>query len=58
MNFETLKKIVEVLIFSSDRPLSLKQMKDIINDEKADTGLTADIRSIEKAVNELVEKYS
>ena len=58
MNFETLKKIVEVLIFSSDRPLSLKQMKDIINDEKADTSLTADIRSIEKAVNELVEKYS
>lgn len=58
MIFETLKKIVEVLIFSSDRPLSLKQMKDIINDEKAETGLTADIRNIEKAVNELVEKYS
>jgi segregation and condensation protein B len=33
-------------------------MKDIINDEKAETGLTADIRNIEKAVNELVEKYS
>jgi len=58
MNFETLKKIVEVLIFSSDRPLSLKQMKDIINDEKQETGLTADIRNIEKAVNELMEKYS
>jgi segregation and condensation protein B len=58
MNFETLKKIVEVLIFSSDRPLSLKQMKDIINEEKAETGLTADIRNIEKAVNELEEKYS
>jgi len=58
MNFETLKKIVEVLIFSSDRPLSLKQMKDIINEEKQETGLTSDIRNIEKAVNELQEKYS
>lgn len=58
MNFEGLKKIVEVLIFSSDRALTLKQMKDIINEEKAETGVTADIRNIEKAVNELLEKYS
>jgi segregation and condensation protein B len=58
MNFEQIKKIVEVLIFSSERPLSLKQMKDIINEEKAETGLTADIRSIEKAVSELIDKYS
>src|SRR5437868_9938345 len=58
MNYETIKKITEVLIFSSDRPLTLKQMKDIINEEKAETGLTADIRNIEKAVNELIEKYS
>jgi segregation and condensation protein B len=58
MNFETLRKIVEVLIFSSDRPLSLKQLKDIINEEKAETGLTADIREIEKAVNAIEEKYS
>lgn len=58
MDYETIKKIVEVLIFSSDRPLSLKQMKDIINEEKSTTGLTADIRNIEKAVNELIEKYS
>jgi segregation and condensation protein B len=58
MNYETVKNIVEVLIFSSDRPLSLKQLKDIINDEKAETGVTADIRTIEKAVNELAEKYS
>jgi segregation and condensation protein B len=58
MNYDTVKKIVEVLIFSSDRPLSLKQMKDIINEEKAETGLTADIRNIEKAVSELIEKYS
>src|SRR4030095_4307459 len=58
MNFEKIKKIAEVLIFSSDRPLTLKQMKDIINEEKAETGVISDIRNIEKAVNELVEKYS
>ncbi len=58
MNTESVKKIVEVLIFSSDKPLTLKQIKDIINDEKTETGLTTDIRSIEKAVGELVEKYS
>lgn len=58
MNFDAIKKIVEVLIFSSDRSLTLKQMKDIINEEKTETGVTADIRSIEKAVNELIEKYS
>jgi segregation and condensation protein B len=57
MNFDGIKKIVEVLIFSSDRALTLKQMKDIINEEKAGTGVTADIRNIEKAVNELIEKY-
>ncbi len=58
MNFENIKKIVEVLIFSSDRPLTLKQMKDIINEEKTSTGITADIRNIEKAADELVDKYS
>ncbi len=50
-----LKNIVEVLLFSSDRPLSLKQLKDIILEEQS---IKADIRSIEKAVNELIEKYS
>lgn len=58
MNFDGIKKIVEVLIFSTDRPLTLKQMKDIINQEKSETGVTSDIRNIEKAVNELIEKYS
>ena len=58
MTYDGIKKIVEVLIFSSDRPLTLKQMKDIINEEKAETGVTADIRNIEKAANELIEKYS
>lgn len=58
MNFDNIKRIVEVLIFSSDRPLTLKQMKDIINEEKTETGVTADIRSIEKAADELVDKYA
>ncbi|MBN8586658.1 MAG: SMC-Scp complex subunit ScpB [Ignavibacteria bacterium] len=58
MNFDGIKKIVEVLIFSSDRPLTLKQMKDIINQEKSETGVTSDIRNIEKAVGELIEKYN
>ncbi len=58
MNFDGIKKIVEVLIFSTDRPLTLKQMKDIINQEKSETGVTSDIRNIEKAVNELIDKYS
>lgn len=58
MNYEALKKIVEVLIFSTDKPISLKELKDVINEGKTETGLTADIRSIEKAAEELVEKYS
>lgn len=58
MNFDGIKKIVEVLLFSSDRALTLKQMKDIINGEKSETGVTADIRNIEKAVNELMERFS
>jgi len=58
MNYENIRKITEVLIFSSDRPLTLKQMKDIINEEKSETGITSDIKNIEKAVNELIEKYS
>lgn len=57
MNKEQIKKIVEVLIFSSDRPLTLKQMKDIINEEKDGTGVQADIRTIEAGVNELIEKF-
>src|SRR5215210_1985389 len=58
MSKENIKQLVEVLIFSSDRPLTLKQMKDIINEEKGETGVAADIRTIEAAVNELIEKYN
>lgn len=58
MNFEFIKKITEVLLFSSDRPLSLKQIKDIINQENSQNGIFADIKSVENAVNELIEKYN
>lgn len=57
MDYKLLKNIVEVMIFTSDRPLSLKQIKDIINEEKEVTGAAADIRNIDKAVNELISKY-
>ena len=53
-----IKNIVEALIFSSDRPLSLKQIKDIINDEKVTSGLAVDMKKIEEAVRELMEQYS
>jgi len=53
-----IKNIVEALIFSSDRPLSIKQIKDIINDEKVTSGLSVDIKKIEEAVRELMEQYS
>lgn len=53
-----IKNIVEALIFSSDRPLSLKQLKDLINEEKETGGVTADIKRIEAAVRELMEQYS
>jgi segregation and condensation protein B len=53
-----IKNIVEALIFSSDRPLSLKQIKDIINDEKVTSGVSVDIKKIEEAVRELLEQYS
>ena len=52
-----IKNIVEALIFSSDRPLSLKQIKDIINDEKVTSGLTVDMKKIDEAVRELMEQY-
>lgn len=58
MKNSILRNIVEVLIFSSDRPLSLKEMKDIINQEKELSGFSADIKSIEQAVIELMDKYS
>ena len=54
---KSIKNIVEALIFSSDRPLTLKQLKDIINEEKSTSGLAADMKRIESAVAELMEQY-
>ena len=53
-----LKSIIEALIFSSERPLSVKEIKDLINEEKAVTGFNTDIKSIESALDELVQKFS
>jgi segregation and condensation protein B len=52
-----IKNIVEALIFSSDRPLTLKQLKDIINEEKSVSGLSVDIKKIEAAIAELIDQY-
>jgi segregation and condensation protein B len=52
-----LKNIVEALIFSSDRPLSILQIKDVINDEKLSTGFKTDIKKIEEALEEIKAAY-
>jgi segregation and condensation protein B len=56
MNID-LKKIIEALLFSSDKPLSLKQIKDIINEEKETSGVVAEIKKIEASISELIDKY-
>jgi segregation and condensation protein B len=45
-----LKKIIEALIFASDKPLAIKQIKDIIGD--------TDTRLIRKLVNDLKQEFS
>jgi segregation and condensation protein B len=55
---KNIKNIVESLIFSSDRPLTIKQLKDIINEEKDTSGVSVDIKKLESAVQELMEQYS
>lgn len=57
MTSNNLKNIIEALLFSSDRPLSLLQVKDLINEEKESTGMTADIKHIEASIAEIKEKY-
>lgn len=47
---ESLKKITEALIFASDKPLSIKQIKDILGD--------VDTRLIRKLINELKNEYT
>ena len=49
MEQEQLKKVIEVLIFASDSPLTIKQMKAIIED--------SDIELIEAAVRELQQSF-
>lgn len=50
--------IVEALLFSSDKPLSVKQIKDIINEEKETSDVKADIKSIESAITQIQERYN
>jgi segregation and condensation protein B len=45
-----LKKIIEALIFASDKPLAIKQIKDIIGD--------TDTRLIRKLVNDLKQEFT
>jgi len=47
---EGLKKVIEALIFASDKPLAARQIRDIIGD--------VDTRVIRKLVNELKQEYS
>lgn len=49
--------IIESLLFSSDTPLSVKEIKDIINEEKEFTGVNADIKSIENSISEIKNKF-
>ena len=47
---ESLKKITEALIFASDKPIPIKQIKDILGD--------VDTRLIRKLINELKQEYT
>jgi len=52
MEISEVKKILEALLFVSDKPLSLKELKDII---KADV---ADISNLEDILKELKDEYA
>jgi len=52
-----LTSIIEALLFSADSPLSVKQIKDLINEEKDFTGVSADVKSIENSLAQLKSKY-
>ncbi len=49
---QSLKRVVEALIFASDKPLSIQQIRDIVEDENVDA------RVIRRLINELIEQYS
>lgn len=47
---QSLKRVIEALVFASDKPLSLQQIRDIIGD--------IDSRVIRRLINELMQQYS
>lgn len=53
----SLTNIIEALLFSSDKPLSVKEIKDIINQEK-DSGVSSDTKHIEASLEDLMNKYA
>ncbi len=52
MEIPEVRKILEVLLFVSERPLSLKELKELIKTDYADTD------NVENILNELKEKYT
>jgi len=58
MNINSLANIIEALLFSSDKPMTVKELKDIINQEKDTEGVSADTKKIEAAINELMGKFT
>jgi segregation and condensation protein B len=50
MGEDELKKVIEALIFASDKPLAIKQIKDIVGD--------VDTRLIRKLVNDLKQEFA
>jgi segregation and condensation protein B len=52
MEVSEVRQILEVLLFVSEGPLSLKKLKELIKADYADTG------NIENIINELKEKYA
>jgi segregation and condensation protein B len=52
MEVSEVKRILEALLFVSERPLSLKELKDILKSDYSDAA------NIEKILNELKEEYS
>ncbi len=53
-----LTNIIEALLFSSDKPLTVKEIKDIINQEKDTGGVSADTKHIEASLEEILNKFS
>jgi len=52
MEFEKLTNVIEVLLFITDRPLSLRRLKDVLFEDKVSDG------EIKSAIDALVSKYN